>query len=292
MSIVNSFLQFFGIENKRSKEYRHIWAIGDIQGCYQDFMALLKKIDFDPSQDQIWLAGDLVNRGQGSLETLEYLYSIKDSVVAVLGNHDITLLAAYWGLKKSNPTIDPILNSPKADKLIDWVRTLPFVHYDEKLGYIMAHAGIPPAFDLEMALSFSAKLQAKLSSNDAPRWLAKKMQDAPTIYNGTKKNRYAINAFTRMRYCDVKGVLDYDQKGKPDKKSKAAGLMPWFECPTRKKLPAKIIFGHWSTLGYIENDEVVCLDTGCIWQGKMSAKRLNSTKNEIVQIDCPDGLKP
>ncbi len=292
MSIVNGFLQFLGINNKESKKYRYVWAIGDIQGCHDDFMALLKKIDFDSSKDQLWLVGDLVNRGNGSLKMLEYLYGIKDNVVAVLGNHDISLLAAYWGLKKSNPTIDPILNSPKADELIDWVRSLPFVHYDKELGYVMAHAGIPPAFDLEMALLFSAKLQAKLSSDDAPRWLAKKMQDAPALYDGTKKNRYAINAFTRMRYCDAKGRLDYNQKGKPNKKSAAAGLMPWFECPTRKKLPAKVIFGHWSTLGYIENDEVVCLDTGCIWQGKMTAKRIDIPNGDIVQTDCPDGIKP
>ncbi len=280
------------IENINSKKYRHVWAIGDIQGCYDDFIALLKKIDFDSSKDQLWLAGDLVNRGKGSLEVLEYLYSIKDSVIAVLGNHDISLLAAYWGFKKSNHTIDPILKSPDADKLISWVRSLPFVHYDKKLGFIMVHAGIPPVFDLPMALSFSEKLQEKLQGDNASYWLKKKMLGGATIFDGTKKNRFAINAFTRMRFCDVQGRLDFDQKGAPTKSTYDAGLYPWFECPNRKNLPAKVIFGHWSTLGYVEKNEVICLDTGCIWRGKMTAKRIDIPNGKIVQVECLNGIKP
>ncbi len=252
-------------------------------------MRLLEKIDFDPAQDRLWIAGDLVNRGLESLEVLEYLYGIRDRVDVVLGNHDITLLAAYWGLKKSNPTIDPILNSPDAEKLIGWVRSLPFVHYDEKLGYVMVHAGIPPAFDLEMALYYSQKLQEKLQSVKAAKWLDKKMLGGVHTFEETKKNRFAINAFTRMRYCDAMGRLDFDQKGAPGKKTYAAGLYPWFEVEKRKSLGAKVIFGHWSTLGYLENSEVVCLDTGCVWQGKMTAKRIDVPEGEIVQVVCPEG---
>jgi bis(5'-nucleosyl)-tetraphosphatase (symmetrical) len=160
VGIFDSFLSLFGGEKRVSgTTYRRVWAVGDIQGCYSAFMRLLERIDFDPSQDRLWIAGDLVNRGEKSLEVLEYLYSIRDRVDVVLGNHDVTLLAVYWGLKKSNPTLDPILASPNVEQLIGWLRAQPFVQYDERLGYMMVHAGIPPAFDLEMALHFSQNLQ-------------------------------------------------------------------------------------------------------------------------------------
>ena len=292
MGIFNGFLRLCGIEKSIPKRvYRKVWAIGDIQGCYSAFSRLLAKIDFDPAQDRLWIAGDLVNRGSASLEVLEYLYSIRDRVDVVLGNHDITLLAVYWGLKKSNPTIDPILKSPDVHKLMEWVRSFPFVHYDEGLGYVMVHAGIPPAFDLEMALSYSQKLQEKLQSDKAAKWLDKKMLGGVHIFGEKKKNRFAINAFTRMRFCDAKGRLDFDQKGTPSTKTYSAGLYPWFEVKNRKPLGAKVIFGHWSTLGYIENKEVASLDTGCVWQGKMTAKRIDVPDGEIVQVDCPEGMK-
>jgi len=176
LGIIERILQLFGMApGSTEREYRRIWAIGDIQGCYDAFMRLLEEIDFDPEQDRLWIAGDLVNRGNGSLEVLEYLYAIRDRIDVVLGNHDITLLAIYWGLKKSNPTLDPVLASPDADRLIGWLRAQPFVHYDKKLGYVMVHAGIPPAFDLETALHFSRKLQEKLQSDKAAKWLDKKM---------------------------------------------------------------------------------------------------------------------
>lgn len=292
MGIFDSVLALLGLQKKISERPSgRVWAIGDIQGCYDAFMRLLDKIAFDPTRDKLWIAGDLVNRGKGSLETLTYLYSIRDHVEIVLGNHDITLLAVYWKLKKSNPTLDPILNSPQVDELMAWMRTLPFVHYDKDLGYVMAHAGIPPAFDLEMALSFSQKLQAKLQSDKAAKWLDKKMLGGVHTFGEKKKNRFAINAFTRMRFCDAEGRLDFDQKGAPSEKTYGAGLYPWFEIKDRKPLGAKVIFGHWSTLGYIDNSEVVCLDTGCVWQGKMTAKRLDVSDGEIVQVECPDGMK-
>ncbi len=289
LGILERILQLFGIgPGSIEREYRRVWAIGDIQGCYDAFMQLLEEIDFDPEQDRLWIAGDLVNRGKGSLEVLEYLYAIRDRVDVVLGNHDITLLAIYWGLKKSNPTLDPVLASPDVDRLIGWLRAQPFVHYDKKLGYVMVHAGIPPAFDLEMALHFSHKLQEKLQGDNVAKWLDKKMLGGVHTFGQKKKNRFAINAFTRMRFCDAKGRLDFDQKGAPGKKTYSAGLYPWFEIEERKPLGAKVIFGHWSTLGYIENHKVVCLDTGCVWQGKMTAKRIDIPDGEIVQIDCSE----
>ncbi len=273
-----------------------VWAIGDIQGCHDDLQVLLKKIDFNPRHDRLWIAGDLVNRGKGSLETLEYLHSIRDRIHVVLGNHDVTLIAAYYGLKKSNPTIDPILDSPRAKELIDWLRSQPFLHHDPKLGYAMAHAGISPMFDWEQAQTYARRVEARLQGGEAKAWLKKMFQKGKGVFDPEGDeitlDRYIVNSYTRMRFCDKKsGRLDYDQKGAPTKKTDKAGLVPWYKCKHRKSLPYRIVFGHWSTLGYVENKKVICLDTGCVWQGKMTAKLLGGD-GRVVQVNCPDGLEP
>jgi len=267
-----------------------VWAIGDIQGCYRSFRDLLEKIDFDAAQDKLWIAGDLVNRGEGSLETLEYLYSIKESVEIVLGNHDISLIAAYYGIKKSNPTIDPILESPEAKKLIDWLRGQKFLHVDYQLGFCMAHAGISPEFDLGMALSYAQRVEEKLQSDDAQVWLNQMLKNGINRFNRDASlidiDRYIVSAFTRMRFCYGDQRLDFDQKGPPTDELREKGLKPWFECQNRKDIHLHIIMGHWSTLGLYEDEHVLALDTGCLWGGQLTAARIDSDEVEIVSVDC------
>jgi len=267
-----------------------VWAIGDIQGCYNSFKALLEKIDFDVTQDKLWIAGDLVNRGEGSLETLEYLYSIKENVEIVLGNHDITLIAAYYGIKKSNPTIDPILESPEAKKLIDWLRRQKFLHVDYQLGYCMAHAGISPEFDLGMALSHAQRVEEKLQGDDAAIWLKQMFKSGVDRFNREASlidiDRYIVSAFTRMRFCYGDHRLDFDQKGPPTDELREKGLKPWFECQNRKDIDLRIIMGHWATLGFYEDEHVLALDTGCLWGGKLTAARIDSDEVQIVFVDC------
>jgi len=267
-----------------------VWAVGDIQGCYSSFRELLTKISFDPSRDKLWVAGDLVNRGEGSLETLEYLYSIRESVEIVLGNHDITLIAAYYGIKKSNPTIDPILNSPHAKKLIDWLREQKFLHVDHQLGYCMAHAGISPEFDLGMAIRYAKRIEEKLQSDHAEVWLEKMFKSGIDRFNResskTDIDRYIVSAFTRMRFCYKDHRLDFDQKGAPTVALRVKGLKPWFESEKRKDIHMKIIFGHWSTLGLYQDEHVLALDTGCLWDGLLTAARIDSKDVEIVSVEC------
>jgi len=267
-----------------------VWAVGDIQGCNSSFMELLAKIAFNPEHDRLWLAGDLVNRGEGSLETLEYLYSIRDSVNIVLGNHDITLIAAYYGIKKSNPTIDPILTSPNAKKLVDWLRAQKFLHVDYHLGYCMAHAGISPEFDLGMALRHAKGIEEKLQSDTAEVWLKKMFKKGVDRFDREAKSididKYIISSFTRMRYCYNDHRLDYDQKGTPTEALREQGLKPWFESENRKDIDLKIIFGHWSTLGFYHDDNILSLDTGCLWGGTLTAARIDLDEVEIVQVEC------
>ncbi len=267
-----------------------VWAVGDIQGCYRSFRELLTKISFDPSKDKLWIAGDLVNRGEGSLETLEYLYSIRESVEIVLGNHDITLIAAYYSIKKSNPTIDPILNSPNAKKLIDWLREQKFLHVDHQLGYCMAHAGISPEFDLGMAIRYAGRVEEKLQDDHADVWLKKMFKSGIDRFNResskTDIDRYIVSAFTRMRFCYKDHRLDFDQKGAPTVALRVKGLKPWFESENRKDIHMKIIFGHWSTLGFYEDEHVLGLDTGCLWGGQLTAARIDRDEVEVVSVEC------
>jgi len=274
-----------------------VWAIGDIQGCYDSLQRLLQNIQFDPRYDTLWLAGDLVNRGPKSLEVLEYLYEIRDSVEIVLGNHDLTLIAAYYGIKKSNPTIDPILASPRAKELIDWLRGQKFLHTDFKLGYCMAHAGISPEFDLGMAIEYARRIEKKLHSEDPEPWLRAMFKGSVERFDRDAReediDRYIVSSFTRMRYCYKDHRLDFKQKGAPTDALRAKGLKPWFECENRKEIELKILFGHWSTLGFHEDENVLALDTGCLWGGKLTAARIDTQKEpRIVQVECPGAMKP
>ena len=267
-----------------------VWAIGDIQGCYKSLRALLHKIEFNPQRDTLWVAGDLVNRGEGSLETLEYLYSIKESVEIVLGNHDITLIAAYYGIKKSNPTLDPILESPEAQKLIDWLRVQRFLHVDYELGYCMAHAGISPEFDLGMAMMYAKSVEEKLQSDHASAWLEQMFTQGVRRFNREASlvdiDRYIVSAFTRMRFCYGDHRLDFDQKGAPTDALRQKGLKPWFECQNRKDIDLRIIIGHWSTLGLYQDEHVLALDTGCLWGKALTAAQIDGDSVKIVSVDC------
>jgi len=274
-----------------------IWAIGDIHGCYGSFMELIKKIEFDPKKDTLWLVGDIINRGEDSLSTFEYIYNIRESVVMILGNHDISLIASYYGLKKPSSYMEPILKSPKVHEFIDWLRFQKFLHIDLEHRHCVAHAGISPEFDLGMAINYAKMIETNLQGSGAKDWL--KEMSSNGVYKfeaNTKKSdreKYILGAFTRMRFCYSDSKLDFKQKGKPNPLViEQKGLKPWFASDTRRWVELKIIFGHWSTLGYYDDGNVVCLDTGCVWGGKLTAYRVDSDKHTIVDIECEGNLDP
>lgn len=270
-----------------------IYAIGDIQGCHDELLRLLDTINFNENTDQLWFAGDLVNRGPKSLETLRFVKALGDAAVTVLGNHDLHLLAAACSPEQTSKhdTLAPVLKAPDRDELLDWLRHRPLFHYNED--FCLLHAGLPPQWDFNKTRKMALFAERALKGPDYQRLLTHMYGNKPDIWSptltGMAKLRFIINCFTRMRYCDAYGRLDFINSGplgsQPEK------LMPWFQVPKRKNANLRIIFGHWSTLGYYEGNNCYAIDTGCLWGGQLTALKLGEQVQRF-SIDCPGARKP
>ncbi|WP_455380011.1 symmetrical bis(5'-nucleosyl)-tetraphosphatase [Acidihalobacter prosperus] len=267
-----------------------VYVVGDLQGCLSPLERLLKKVDFNPQIDRLWLVGDLVNRGPSSLETLRFVKDLGPAANCVLGNHDLHLLAIAAGIGslRHGDTLQPILEAPDADELLIWLRTRPLIHHDALLGWTMVHAGIPPQWDIPFARLRAAEVETELRTN--PKALFNVMYgDLPHLWSEdldeASRHRFTLNALTRMRYVHTDdGRLDYSCKASPDKAPK--GLVPWFRSPTRENNNARVVFGHWSTLGLINEPDLIALDTGCVWGGKLSLIRLDLDNHPVLSTDC------
>jgi len=266
-----------------------IWAIGDLQGCCDVFRHLLDKLRFDPARDTLWLCGDLVNRGGQSLDTLRLVHSLRESVVCVLGNHDLSLLAiaerSVEEQRKVNADLQQILFAEDATVLLDWLRTRPLLHVDRQLGWMMVHAGLAPKWDVEEAERYAREIEQKLHGANAGRLLRSMYGNHPPFsphLRGSLRDRAIINVLTRMRYCSPRGRIAFDEKGVPG--TQPPGLYPWYEVPGRAGRDLKIVFGHWSTLGLMIGHGVHALDTGAVWGGKLTALQLDSETLNIVQV--------
>jgi len=258
-----------------------VYAIGDIQGCYDEFVALLDRLQFNAETDQLWLTGDLVNRGPRSLEVLRLVKSLGNAAVTVLGNHDLHLLAQANDPKaqlKKLDTLDAILAAKDRDELLHWLQQQPLLHHDTRLQFTLIHAGLPPQWDLPLAMQCATEVQQVLRNAHAARELFANMYgDEPDQWRddlkGMARLRFITNCLTRLRVCHTNGRLKLKYKGPaqalPD------DLYPWFRAPNRQSARERIIFGHWSALGYHDADNVLGLDTGCVWGGKLCAVRLD-----------------
>lgn len=273
-----------------------VYAIGDVQGCYQPLLALLTEIRFNPVHDSLWFTGDLVNRGPQSLEVLRYVKTLGSRAICVLGNHDLHLLAVAAGAanSKKRDTLEEILSAPDKDDLLRWLRTLPLLHHDDQLGYTLIHAGLLPAWSLADARRLAQEVQDVLRSDLTMDFFHHMYGDFPDYWNenlqGADRLRVIINAFTRLRYCDLEGNMDLKPKGPPG--SQPANLMPWFQVPGRRGQDLRIIFGHWSTLGLWQRDGVIGLDSGCLWGKSLSAVRLDSDPVIFFSVPCPTFQAP
>ena len=267
-----------------------VYAVGDLQGCLEPLKCLLERVAFDPLKDRLWLVGDLVNRGPQSLETLRFLYNMRDSLVCVLGNHDLHLLATWHNVErlKKGDTLSEILQAPDADQLLDWLRRQKLLHYDEDRGTAMVHAGIPPHWTLGKALGHAAEVEAALRDDNLLKlYLDGMYGNEPNKWSkdlhGVTRLRVITNYLTRMRFCTREGKLDL--KGKEGLDSAPPGYAPWFAHKNRRTKAVRLIFGHWAALeGRCSEPGVFALDTGCVWGGKMTLMNVDTL--EYHRCDC------
>jgi len=275
-----------------------IYAVGDIQGCCDEFEALLAQLRFDPDRDRLWLTGDLVNRGPRSLDVLRRVKGLGAAAITVLGNHDLHLLAAALAPGeplKPDDTLGSIFTAPDRDELLTWLRSLPLLHHDATLGYTMIHAGLPPQWDLATARACAAELEQALRDDARCLELFTHMYgDRPNRWSedlrGVERLRFITNCFTRLRFCRADGRLELKFKGKVD--SAPAGIVPWFRAPQRRSRALRIVCGHWSALGYHDGDGVLSIDTGCVWGGKLCAVRLDRDAEPVFVPCSSSGLSP
>ncbi|HLB14621.1 MAG TPA: symmetrical bis(5'-nucleosyl)-tetraphosphatase [Burkholderiales bacterium] len=262
------------------------FAIGDVQGCFEELEDLLGEIGFSRSRDRLWFVGDLVNRGPSSLEVLRFVKGLDDRAVVVHGNHDLHLLtlAAGHAKRRDDDTFDDVLAAPDRDELLDWLRFRPMLHVEDE--YVMVHAGLLPSWPVAQAQDLAAEVEAELRSRRHRLFLAELYGSRPDAWDdglrGMDRLRVIVNAMTRMRFCSADGVMELRVKGEVEQAP--PGFMPWFEVPGRKTRGVPVICGHWSALGLKLKRDLLALDTACVWGGALTAVRLEDRR--LFQVQC------
>ena len=262
------------------------YVVGDIQGCYGAFLALLDSVAFDPAHDQLWITGDLVNRGEDSLAVLRWGMRHDACTVAVLGNHDLHLLAVAEGFVPPHrkDTLDLILDAPDRADLLAWLRHRPMLH--RQGSWLMVHAGLAPEWDVDQATLHAGELEHALRGPKWRKFFKDMYGNEPRRWHphldGQARLRFIANVLTRTRYLHPDGSLEFQHK--LGLGSAPAGLVPWFDFPGRRSRDARVLFGHWSTLGLLLRPDVVALDTGCLWGGALTAFRLEDAR--CFQVPC------
>ena len=275
------------------------YAIGDVQGCFDDLLRLLDKLAFDPDLDRLWFTGDLVNKGPNSLELLRFVHGLGSAAISVLGNHDLHLLAAAAGAVniRKKDTITEILDAPDCEELLFWLRHQPMLHHNEELGFTMIHAGLPPQWDLEKARQCACELETVLQNVNYEDLFLHLQRGKPLRWRedleGWDRLRFITKCFTQLRWCDADGRIDLTgerRKSASDKKRSR----PWFEIPRRASKPLRIVFGHWAKLVISQPTRraarVIPLDTGCANGGRFTAFRLQD--QHYFKLKCKNKAVP
>lgn len=262
------------------------FAIGDVQGCHDELRALLGRLRFSPDRDRLWFVGDLVNRGPKSLETLRFVKSLGEAAIVVLGNHDLHLLAVACSSRRPhrNDTLDAVLAAPDRAALLDWLAARPLAHFDAAAGDLLVHGGVLPQWSTADVLRLAGEVQEALARE--PRALLDHMYgNQPDTWDerlaGPERLRVITNVLTRMRACTAEGRIDLEAKGAPA--TIRPPLYPWFEIPQRATRDVRVVFGHWSTLGFRAQPGVLALDTGCVWGGALSAVDLDAGSPPVCE---------
>jgi bis(5'-nucleosyl)-tetraphosphatase (symmetrical) len=262
------------------------YAIGDVQGCFDELQALLAAIGFDRGKDRLWFVGDLVNRGPKSLAVLRLVRDLGDAAVTVLGNHDLHLITFAAGLARprEDDTFDEVLAAPDCTTLVEWLRARPMIHVEGE--YVLVHAGLLPQWDVGKACALAREVESALRGPDHRNFLAGLYGGVPDRWSddlgGTDRLRVIVNAMTRMRFCTPEGVMEFRSKG--DAADAPPGYLPWFDVPGRRSASHTVICGHWSALGLRMAPGLLALDSGCVWGGRLSAVRLDG--RALTQVPC------
>ena len=263
------------------------YAIGDIQGCYDRLRDVLAKVDFSPSRDRLWVAGDLINRGPSSLATLRYIESLGTSAMVVLGNHDLHLLAVALGGHevRRKDTLADILDAPDHDRLLDWLRQQHLCIHDPTRNLVMVHAGLPHIWSVDRAVGFAREVEGVIRASTAQEYFAHMYGNQPERWDdgltGMDRWRVITNYFTRMRFIASDGTLELATKESAD--SAPEGFIPWFRFPREDDV--RVVFGHRASLeGRTGTDRFIGLDTGCVWGGALTMMNLDS--GEKIHCDC------
>ncbi len=273
---------------------KDIIAIGDLQGCYDELLLLLNKLDYSPKRHHLWFAGDLINRGPQSLTCLRYVKQLQEQGLAdiVLGNHDLHLLACQSGVREpsKSDTLNEILKASDVNELCDWLSKQALIQYDEVSNFAMTHAGIPPQWSITQALEYASEINKILKSKDRLELLQNMYGNNPDQWHdslkGMPRYRYIINALTRMRFIDKRNfALNLKEKNELGKQPE--NLQAWFEESSRKAIDTNIVFGHWAALNlnaeHNKKFAVYHIDTGCVWGNKLSA--LNLSTRQFTRVE-------
>jgi bis(5'-nucleosyl)-tetraphosphatase (symmetrical) len=259
------------------------YAIGDVQGCFDELQALLARIGFHPSSDRLWFVGDLVNRGPKSLEVLRFVRSLGERAVTVLGNHDLHLVAQFEGLerRRRSDTFHDVLDAPDAADLVTWLRSRPMLHVEAR--HAMVHAALLPQWSLAQAASLAREAEQALVAPNYREFFAHMYGDQPERWDdsltGWERLRAIVNVMTRLRFCTPEGRMEFRASGvRPPE-----GFAPWFSLRPERDEPA-LVCGHWSALGLKLTERVALLDSGCVWGGALTALRLEDRR--LVQVPC------
>jgi bis(5'-nucleosyl)-tetraphosphatase (symmetrical) len=265
------------------------YLIGDIQGCYGPLSRLLDTIRFDPASDRLWGCGDLVNRGGKSLKVLRLLHGLGGAFRTTLGNHDLHLLASHHGHPDGNvPNREfrKILRSGDRDELVEWLEGMPLAHWFEEHGLLLVHAGVIPQWDLEETLGHAARVSAAIRGTEKTDYFRNMYGPRPRKWRpdrqGWKQLRFLTHVLTQVRFCRADGKLLPNASGPPGTQRK--GYLPWFDHAGRRTAGIRIAFGHWAALGLRVRDDIVALDSGCVWGGKLSAFRLED--QQVIQVSA------
>ncbi len=276
-----------------------LYLIGDVQGCDAALASLLAQADFSPSRDQLYLLGDLVNRGPDSLGVLRRLQSYGGSARCLLGNHDLHLLAIAHGIRPPHrgDTLDEVLQATDRLALLDWLSQQEMAIYERLHGeaVLMVHAGVLPSWSAEQTMALAGEVQAVLRGPDLFEFLSRMYGNQPAGWredlSGFDRLRVIVNALTRLRFCTPNGEMEF--AAKQGAQAAPEGYLPWFEVPGRKTADVTVAFGHWSTLGWLAHPHLLALDTGCVWGGVLSALRLGQAgQRELLQVPCPMAQEP